>query len=260
MPTLSTPYYREIDQEISTCEMAWRERLPLLLKGPTGCGKTRFVEHMAARLGRPLITIACNEDTTAADLLGRHLIIGGDTVWSDGPLTRAVREGAIVYLDEFLEARADTLVVIHSLTDHRRSLTLDRRNEELIAPPEFMLIVSYNPGYQLGFKELKPSTRQRFLALDFTYPDPEVEVEIVVAESGLAADRAKQLVKLAGKIRNLKQLGLSEAPSTRLLVGAAKLMQAGMPPRMACRVAVVNALTDDPEIVESLQDLANLHF
>ncbi len=260
MPTLETPYYREIDHEVTTCELAWRERLPLLLKGPTGCGKTRFVEHMAARLGRPLITIACNEDTTAADLLGRHLIIGGDTVWCDGPLTRAVREGAIVYLDEFLEARADTLVVIHSLTDHRRRLMLDRLNEELLAPAEFMLIVSYNPGYQLGFKELKPSTRQRFLAVDFTYPEPEVEAEIVVAESGLAADRAKQLVKLAGKIRNLKHLGLSEAPSTRLLVGAAKLMQAGMPPRLACQIAVVNALTDDPEIAQSLQDLANLHF
>ncbi|MNR81100.1 Denitrification regulatory protein NirQ [compost metagenome] len=260
MTVQSAPYYREIDHEVSTAELAWRENLPLLLKGPTGCGKTRFVEHMAARLGRSLITIACNEDTTAADLLGRHLIIGGDTVWMDGPLTRAVREGAIVYLDEFLEARADTLVVIHSLTDHRRRLVLDRLNEELVAPPEFMLIVSYNPGYQQGFKELKPSTRQRFLAIDFTYPEPEVEQEIVVAESGVAADRAKQLVKLAGKIRNLKHLGLSEAPSTRLLVGAAKLMQAGMLPRLACKVAVVNALSDDPEILDSLQDLANLHF
>jgi len=260
MPALETPYYREIDHEVGTCELAWRERLPVLLKGPTGCGKTRFVEHMAARLGRPLITIACNEDTTAADLLGRHLIIGGDTLWMDGPLTRAVREGALVYLDEFLEARADTLVVIHALTDHRRRLYLDRLNEELVAPPEFMLIVSYNPGYQQGFKELKPSTRQRFLAIDFTYPEPEVEAEIVIAESGIPADRAKQLVKLAGKIRNLKHLGLSEAPSTRLLVGAATLIQSGMPPRLACKVAIVNALTDDAEILESLQDLANLHF
>lgn len=253
-------YYREIGSELAIGELAWKQRLPLLLKGPTGCGKTRYVEAMAERLGRPLITIACNEDTTAADLLGRHLILGGDTVWMDGPLTRAVREGAIVYLDEFLEARADTLVVIHALTDHRRRLFLDRLNEELVAPPEFMLIVSYNPGYQQGFKELKPSTRQRFLALDFTYPEPEVEQEIVRAESGVAGDRAKQLVKLAGKIRNLKHLGLSEAPSTRLLVGAAKLMQAGLSPRQACLIAVVNPLTDDPEVATSLQDLANLHF
>jgi nitric oxide reductase NorQ protein len=260
MPAQLSTYYREIGQEVGICEMAWRESLPLLLKGPTGCGKTRFVEHMAERLGRPLITIACNEDTTAADLLGRHLIIGGDTVWMDGPLTRAVREGAIVYLDEFLEARADTLVVIHALTDHRRRLYLDRLNEELVAPASFMLIVSYNPGYQQGFKELKPSTRQRFIALDFTYPESAVEEEIVVAETGVAADRARQLVKLAGKIRNLKHLGLSEAPSTRLLVGAAKLMQSGLAPRLACQVAVVNALTDDPEVAESLQDLANLHF
>lgn len=260
MPMQDVPYYREIDHEVGTCELAWRERLPVLLKGPTGCGKTRFVEHMAARLGRPLITIACNEDTTASDLLGRHLILGGDTVWVDGPLTRAVREGALVYLDEFLEARADTLVVIHSLTDHRRRLMLDRLDQELAAPPEFMLVVSYNPGYQQGFKELKPSTRQRFLALDFTYPEAAVEQEIVCAETGVAPDRARQLVKLAGKIRNLKHLGLSEAPSTRLLIGAASLMQAGLAPRLACQVAIVNALTDDPEITQSLQDLANLHF
>lgn len=260
MSAQPTPYYREIDQETAVATMAWREGLPLLLKGPTGCGKTRFVEHLAERLGRPLITIACNEDTTASDLLGRHLILGGDTVWMDGPLTRAVREGAIVYLDEFLEARADTLVVIHALTDHRRRLPLDRLNEELVAPLEFMLIVSFNPGYQQGFKELKPSTRQRFVALDFVYPEPDVEQEIVMAETGVAGDRARQLVKLAGKIRTLKHLGLSEAPSTRLLVGAAKLMQAGLPPRLACRVAVVNALTDDPESAETLQDLANLHF
>lgn len=253
-------YYREIGREAEVFRLAWTEHLPLLLKGPTGCGKSRFVEAMAERLGRPLVTIACNEDTTASDLLGRHLILGGDTVWVDGPLTRGVREGAIVYLDEFLEARADTLVVIHSLTDHRRRLFLDRVNEVVQAPDSFMLVVSYNPGYQQGFKELKPSTRQRFLALNFAYPDSEVEAEIVAAETGVKADAARQLVKLAGKIRNLTHLGLSEAPSTRLLVGAARLIATGLAPRMACHVAIVNALTDDPEIATSLQDLADLHF
>lgn len=253
-------FYREIGREAEVFQLAWNQHLPLLLKGPTGCGKSRFVEAMAERLGRPLITIACNEDTTASDLLGRHLILGGDTVWVDGPLTRGVREGAIVYLDEFLEARADTLVVIHSLTDHRRRLYLDRINEVVTAPGEFMLVVSYNPGYQQGFKELKPSTRQRFLALDFVYPEPDVEAEIVVAESGVKPDAARQLVKFAGKIRNLTHLGLSEAPSTRLLVGAAKLIVTGLSPRLACHVAIVNALSDDPEVTTNLQDLADLHF
>ncbi len=258
---LETPtYYREVGREAEVFRLASEQRLPLLLKGPTGCGKSRFVEAMAERLGRPLVTIACNEDTTASDLLGRHLILGGDTVWVDGPLTKGVREGAIVYLDEFLEARADTLVVIHSLTDHRRRLYLDRLNEVIQAPAEFMLVVSYNPGYQQGFKELKPSTRQRFLALNFEYPDSEVEAEIVVAETGVKPEAARQLVKLAGKIRNLTHLGLSEAPSTRLLVGAAKLIATGLPPRMACHVAIVNALSDDPEVTSNLQDLADLHF
>lgn len=260
MSVRTAPYYREIGTEAATFRLAWEQRLPLLLKGPTGCGKTRFVEAMADRLGRPLVTIACNEDMSAADLLGRHLLLGGETLWVDGPLTRGVRDGAIVYLDEFLEARADTLVVIHSLTDHRRELYLDRRNEVLSAPDGFMLVVSYNPGYQPGFKELKPSTRQRFLAIDFAYPAPEVEAEIVATESGAPVETARRLVKLAGKIRNLTHLGLSEAPSTRLLIGAAKLIAAGLPPREACRVALVNALGDDPEVTETLQDLANLHF
>lgn len=257
---LQRTYYREVGHEAAIFELAWKQRLPLLLKGPTGCGKSRFVEAMAEQLGRPLITVACNEDTSASDLLGRHLIIGGDTVWVDGPLTRGVREGAIVYLDEFVEARADTLVVIHSLTDHRRTLYLDRINESLRAPDSFMLVVSYNPGYQHALKELKPSTRQRFLAHCFDYPGPDDEAAIVAAESGVKDDLARRLVKLAHKIRNLNHLGLSEAPSTRLLVGAGKLIAAGLAPRLACRTAVVDALSDDPEVTATLQDLADLHF
>ncbi|MBO9539896.1 CbbQ/NirQ/NorQ/GpvN family protein [bacterium] len=253
-------YYHEVGQETEVFELAWRQRLPLLLKGPTGCGKSRFVEAMAERLGRPLVTVACNEDTTASDLLGRHLILGGDTVWVDGPLTRGVREGAIVYLDEFVEARADTLVVIHALTDHRRCLYLDRLDQTVMAPDSFMLVVSYNPGYQHGLKELKPSTRQRFLAHSFDYPGADDEAEIVSAEAGVRPDVARRLVKLAHKIRNLHHLGLSEAPSTRLLVSAAKLIAAGLAPRQACRTAVVEALSDDPEIISTLQDLADLLF
>lgn len=253
-------YYREIGREQEIFRLAHSERLPLLLKGPTGCGKSRFVEAMAERLGRPLVTVACNEDTSASDLLGRHLIVGGDTVWVDGPLTRGVRQGAIVYLDEFLEARADTLVVIHALTDHRRTLFLDRLDEAVVAPPDFMLVVSYNPGYQQGFKDLKPSTRQRFIALDFQYPEPEVEAEIVLAESGVRPEVARALVKYAGKIRNLNHLGLAEAPSTRLLVAAARLIQAGLGARLACHLAIANALSDDPEVTANLRDLADLHF
>lgn len=232
--------------------------LALMIKGPTGCGKTRFVEAMAAKVERPLVTVACHDDTTATDLLGRYLVEGGDTVWQDGPLTRAIRQGAILYLDEIVEAREDVVVMLHSLADHRRQMYLDRLNETLTAPAEFMLIISFNPGYQRGFKELKPSTRQRFVGLSFQYPDPSVEAEIVAQESGIDLAMAKRLVAFAGKVRNLQEFGLSATASTRLLAHAGRLMHTGMPPRTACHVVVIEPLTDDDDIRSALQDTANL--
>ncbi len=255
-----TPYYRAIAGEVQVFHYAYESRLPLLLKGPTGCGKSRFVEAMAAAVGRPLVTVACNDETTATDLLGRWLVRGGDTVWQDGPVTRAVRSGGILYLDEIAEAREDVIVVLHSLSDHRRALYVDRIDETLAAPPEFMMVVSYNPGYRRALKELKPSTRQRFVSLAFGYPPPEVEIEIVCAESGVEPAAAKRLVALAGKIRVLEELGLAETVSTRLLVGAATLMRRGLAPRLACNVAIVQPLTDDPVTAAALQDLADLAF
>lgn len=257
---VAVPYYRAVGAEKDVFRRAYEGRLPLLLKGPTGCGKSRFVEAMAAELGRRLVTVACNEETSANDLLGRWLVKGGDTVWQDGPVARAVREGAILYLDEIAEAREDVIVVLHPLADHRRELYVDRLDEVLAAPPEFMLVVSYNPGYRRGFRELKPSTRQRFVALRFDYPAPEVEAEIVAAEAGVPAPVAKRLVALAGKVRKLGELGLTETVSTRLLVNAALLIGRGLPPRAACNVAVVQALTDDPETARAVQDLADLAF
>lgn len=255
---MSVPYYRPVQREVEVFEHAYRNRLALMIKGPTGCGKTRFVEAMAARVERPLITVACHDDTTANDLLGRYLVEGGDTVWQDGPLTRAVRQGSILYLDEVVEAREDVVVVVHSLADHRRQIYLDRLNETLTAPPEFMLVISFNPGYQRGFKELKPSTRQRFVGLSFRYPDPEVEAEIVAQESGVDLATAQRLVTFAGKVRNLQEFGLSATASTRLLAHAGRLMHTGMPPRTACRVGVIEPLTDDDDIRSALQDTANL--
>lgn len=252
------PYYRARSDEVAVFRFAYAQRLPLLLKGPTGCGKSRFVEAMAAELGRPLVTVACHAETAATDLLGRHLIEGGDTVWRDGPLTRAVREGAILYLDELAEAREDVVVVIHPLSDHRRELFLDRRVERLAAPPEFMLVASFNPGYRKGLRELEPSTRQRFIALAFDYPEAGVEVEIVAREAGVPAATAKRLVALAGKVRGLEQLGLRETVSTRLLIAAGKLIAAGLPARRACVVAIVEPLTDDAESRAALSDLAAL--
>lgn len=251
-------FYLETGRESELFAKAWAARLPLMLKGPTGCGKTRFVEYMAAKLGRKLITVACNEDTTATDLLGRHLLIGGETRWTDGPVTRAVREGAILYLDEVAEARADAIVVIHSLTDHRRELFLDRTGETLHAPSEFMLVVSYNPGYQRSMRELKPSTRQRFIGLGFSYPTEDLEARIITGETGIEDKQARSLVSIAKKVRALTELSLLESVSTRLLIDAAKLIQAGLPPRYAATVAIAEPLTDDPDALAAIRQVIEL--
>lgn len=231
-----------------------------MLKGPTGTGKSRFVAAMAAELGRPLVTVACHDDTSATDLLGRFLVQGGDTVWQDGPLTRAIRENAILYLDEIAEAREDVVVVIHPLTDFRREIFIDKTNERLVASPEFMLVVSFNPGYQRRVKELKASTRQRFIALGFSYPTPEVEAEIIVTETGIEQKVAEKLATAGAKIRKLDELGLAETVSTRLLVHAARLIKAGLPARYACNVAVAQPLSDDLDIEASINDLIALLF
>lgn len=254
------PYYRAVRHEVEVFRRAYEARLPVMLKGPTGCGKSRFVEHMAAELGRPLVTVACNDETSAADLLGRWIVRGAETLWQDGPVTRAVREGAVLYLDEVAEAREDVIVVVHPLSDHRRQLFVDRRDEAISAPPSFMLVVSFNPGYRRGLKELKPSTRQRFVALQFDYPPAEIEAEIVRAESGVDAAVARKLVSLATKVRALDEPGLAETISTRLLVGAGTLMRAGLAPRVACAAAIVQPLTDDPTTARALQDLADMVF
>ncbi|MEI2677720.1 MAG: CbbQ/NirQ/NorQ/GpvN family protein [Burkholderiaceae bacterium] len=249
------PFYAPQGGECAVFEHAHASLLPLLIKGPTGCGKTRLVEHMAARLGRSLITVSCHDDLSASDLVGRHLIAGGDTVWCDGPLTRAVREGAILYLDEVVEARKDTTVVLHPLADDRRVLPVERTGELLKAPPGFMLVISYNPGYQNLLKGLKPSTRQRFVALTLSYPAAAVERSIVEAEGGCATAVAAQLVQLAQALRRLTEHDLEEAVSTRLLVMAARLVASGMPLPRACRCAIVDALTDDAETVLALADV-----
>lgn len=254
------PWYRPVGQECTIFEHAYRQGLPLLLKGPTGCGKSRLVEHMAVKLGRPLITVSCHDETSAVDLLGRWVVRGAETVWQDGPVTRAVREGAILYLDEIAEARPDVIVVLHPLTDHRRRLFVERRDEQIEAAPGFGLAVSFNPGYQRGLKELKPSTRQRFVAVHFDYPAPPVEVEVIQGETGIDASTAKRLVALAGKLRSVKEIGLAEVPSTRLLVDAARLIGAGLPPRLACTAAIVEPLTDDREIASGLNELVAMAF
>ncbi len=254
------PWYRPVGHECQLFEHAWRRDLPLLLKGPTGCGKSRLVEHMAARLGRPLVTVSCHDETSAVDLLGRWLVRGDETVWQDGPVTRAVREGAILYLDEIAEARPDVIVVLHPLTDHRRRLFVERHDETVEAAPGFGLVVSFNPGYQRGLKELKPSTRQRFVALHFDYPAPALEQEIVEGETGCDPAVAKRLVALAAKMRSVRDLGLAEVPSTRLLVDAARLIASGLPPRLACQAAVVEPLTDDRDVARGLADLVALVF
>ena len=251
----TAPFYLPQGDEREVFAHAHSRGLPLLLKGPTGCGKTRLVAHMAARLGRPLYTVACHDDLAAADLIGRFLLKGGETVWVDGPLTRAVREGAICYLDEVVEARKDVTVVLHPLTDDRRTLPIDRTGEELVAAPGFMLVASYNPGYQNILKTLKPSTRQRFLAIEVDFPPPEQETEIVAAESGLSRTRVAPLVRLAGKLRGLKGQDLEEGVSTRLLVYCATLIADGMGTERAIRAALIEPLSDDADVKRGLLDL-----
>jgi len=254
------PFYEPSGNEIALFEHAFRQRLPLLIKGPTGCGKTRFVSHMAARLNLPLYTVACHDDLTAADLVGRHLISDAGTYWSDGPLTRAVREGGICYLDEVVEARKDTTVVLHPLADDRRILPIDRTGETLEAPPSFMLVVSYNPGYQNLLKGLKPSTRQRFVSMRFDFPGAEREVSILIGETGCDADLAKRLVGIGNAFRALKDRDLEEVASTRLLVYAATLIKGGVDPLDACRMAMTRPITDDADIRATLDHAIDATF
>lgn len=256
----SEPYYRSVGDEVAMYEAAYEIRMPMMLKGPTGCGKTRFIEYMAWKLGKPLITVACNEDMTASDLLGRYLLDASGTRWQDGPLTLAARFGAICYLDEVVEARQDTTVVIHPLTDNRRILPLDRKGEVIKAHPDFQLVVSYNPGYQSVMKDLKQSTKQRFGALDFDYPEHEVEVEIVAHESGVDAETASKLVSIAERARNLKGHGLDEGVSTRMLVHAGSLIAKGIEPVKACRVALVQPITDDVDMRDALDAAVTTYF
>ena len=256
-PGRDAPFYLAAADEIAVFETCHARGLPVMLKGPTGCGKTRFVEHMAWRLGRPLVTVACHDDLSASDLTGRYLIRGNDTVWLDGPLTRAARHGALCYLDEIIEARQDTVVVIHPLTDDRRVLPLDKTGEILDAAPGFQLVISYNPGYQHGLKDLKPSTRQRFVALEFAFPSPKVEAEIVRHESGIERDQAIALVTLTNRLRQLGERGLAEVPSTRLIVATARLVAGGISVRAACDAALLGPLTDDPDLLAAMHDLVN---
>ncbi|MEZ5569461.1 MAG: CbbQ/NirQ/NorQ/GpvN family protein [Halioglobus sp.] len=259
-PQAAAPYYQSIGSECALFRHAFEQRLPLLLKGPTGCGKTRFVQHMAAELGRPLYTVACHDDLTAADLTGRFLLRGGETRWVDGPLTRAVREGGICYLDEVVEARKDVTVVLHPLTDDRRMLPLERTGEEIVAPADFMLVVSYNPGYQHILKSLKPSTRQRFVALSFDFPPPAQERDILARESGLPAAQATALVNLAVRLRALKGQDLEEGVSTRLLIYCGKLIVAGVPVIEAARATLVEPLTDDEDVQAGLLEAVSATF
>ena len=254
------PWYQPSGNEVALFEQCHERHLAVMLKGPTGCGKTRFVEHMAWRLQRPLITIACHDDLAASDLIGRYLIQHDGTVWQDGPLTRAVREGAICYLDEVVEARQDTVVILHALTDHRRMLPIDKTGEILQAAPGFQLVVSYNPGYQRMLKDLKPSTRQRFVAMDLDFPAPEQEALIVRHESGIDHASATGLVALATRIRQLRDRGLAEVPSTRLLIAAATLAASGIELREACYAAIVSPLSDEPSMMSALRDLVDGTF
>jgi nitric oxide reductase NorQ protein len=252
------PYYRPVGDEVALFEAAHTRRLPVMLKGPTGCGKSRFVEYMAWMLGRPLITVACNEDITASDLVGRFLLDADGTRWQDGPLTTAARIGALCYLDEVVEARQDTVVVIHPLTDHRRVLPLDKKGELVQVHPDFQLVISYNPGYQSLMKDLKQSTKQRFTALDFDYPAAATEAEIVAAESGLPVPECLKLVDIAARARALKGQGLDEGISTRLLVYAAQLIKTGIDPHRACAMALVRPITDDADIRANLMHAIEL--
>jgi len=252
------PYYQKVGKEVEVFEHAYKSKLPLLLKGPTGTGKTRFVEFMAHQYQQKVITVSCHEETSATDLIGRYIIKGAETIWMDGPLTKAVKEGAIIYLDEIAEARPDVIVAIHSLTDHRRELYVDKLGETYKAHEDFMMVVSFNPGYQKGFKEIKPSTKQRFVALAFDYPNEKVEADILINETEIDKDTAMKLVKIATKIRNLTELGLTETVSTRLLIDAAKLISTGLPKRLSVHVAIVEPLSDDVEITSAIKDLSDL--
>lgn len=254
------PYYRAAGDEIALCGAALARGLPMMLKGPTGCGKTRFVEHMAWRMKLPLITMACNEDMSASDLVGRFLLDAQGTVWHDGPLTLAVRFGAICYLDEVVEARQDTTVVIHPLTDARRVLPLEKKGELIEAHPDFQVVISYNPGYQSLMKDLKQSTKQRFGALDFSYPEHDTEAEIVAHESGVTLEDAKKLVHIGERARNLKGHGLDEGLSTRMLIYAGSLIAKGVAPLAACRVALVRPITDDPDMRDALDSAVTTYF
>ncbi|MCY4575302.1 MAG: CbbQ/NirQ/NorQ/GpvN family protein [Chloroflexi bacterium] len=272
----SEPYYLPIRDEVEVFTAAYEEKIPVILKGPTGCGKTRFVEYMAWRLGRPittvrsdgkedshgkaLVTIAAHEDLTASDLVGRFLLEGDETKWVDGPLTRAVKTGAICYLDEVVEARKDTTVLIHPLTDHRRLLPVEKRGQILEAADGFLLVISYNPGYQSALKDIKQSTRQRFVAMEFDYPPREAEAKIVQEESGVDEDSADLLARLGEKVRNLKEHGLQEGVSTRLLIYAGKLISRGVAPRRACDVAISDALTDDASVQRSIREITTSIF
>lgn len=278
----SEPYYRPVADEMEMFEAAYRQHIPVLLKGPTGCGKTRFVEYMAWKLGRPmttvmdnekvaqpmnegevrvpLVTIACHEDLTASDLVGRYLLDADGTRWIDGPMTRAVKAGAILYLDEVVEARKDTTVLIHPLTDHRRILPVEKTGSIIEADDRFLLCISYNPHYQSALKDLKHSTRQRFISLEFDYPPADVEWEIIEKESGCTEEQAVALAKLGEKVRNLREHGLAEGASTRLLIYAGRLMTEGIPPRRACQVAIVWTLTDEPELQRSIEEVVSSIF
>jgi nitric oxide reductase NorQ protein len=261
---MRAPYYLPIGDEVQIFTAAYQRRLPVLLKGPTGCGKTRFVEYMAATLKpagerRPLVTVACHEDLTGSDLVGRYLIQGDETLWIDGPLTQAVKSGAICYLDEVVEARKDTIVLIHPLTDHRRILPIDKKGEILEAHPDFLLVVSYNPGYQSALKDLKQSTRQRFVSLEFEYPPRDKEAQVIAHEAPIEMRAALELATLGEKIRNLRG-GLSEGVSTRLLIYAAQLMTSGIAAREACAAAISRSLTDDPELRRALDEMVGSIF
>ena len=259
--TDAAPYYEPQGNEIGVFEAAAKRKLPVMLKGPTGCGKTRFLEYMSWRLKRALVTVSCHEDLTSSDLVGRFLLEGATTVWQDGPLTRAVKAGAICYLDEIVEARTDSTVVIHSLTDHRRSLQLEKKGQEIDAHDDFLLVISYNPGYQTVLKDLKPSTKQRFIGLNFDFPPPETEKKIIMTEvPGLSAEMAQKLVATGGKARGLKDHGLDEVTSTRALVYAGNLIVAGLPPVEACRAAMVNPMTDDIELSAALSEIISAHL
>jgi nitric oxide reductase NorQ protein len=254
------PYYLPLGNEVELFEAAYHAGLPVMLKGPTGCGKTRFVEHMSWRLGRTLVTVACHEDLTASDLVGKYTLRGDETVWQDGPLTVAVKNGGIAYLDEIVEARKDTTVVIHPLTDDRRILPLEKKGEIVAAPDEFQLVISYNPGYQSVLKDLKHSTKQRFVAIDFDYPPPDAEETILKSESGVDDETAARLVKIAEKVRNLRTHGLEEGVSTRLLVYAGQLIGRGVPPLAACEATICKPITDDTDMQRSIVEIIATQF